>query len=364
MKPRSSLVLFVLLLAFGCAHKTTSTVSFTQTVPSFEQQQITIAAASGQSPFQPEKETQEQSLAQSQATTGEQSTAESEKVLEQESPADSKEETDDLSDQDLDLGGDLDFLEEDVEGSQIVTIADPLEPFNRAMFHFNDKLYFWFLKPAAQGYNWVLPEGFRISVRNFFLNLLFPVRFVSCILQANVQCAGIELSRFMVNSTLGVAGLWDPAKGLNLPMQDEDIGQTFGVWRIGPGFYLNMPVLGPYTLRSFAGWVADGFLDPMYWYVNPLWVRWTIKGYKKFNEVSLSLGDYEALKEAAIDPYVAIRNAYVQYRETLVKERGVKPQPTKPSPSEVKDKETKSQEPALTEVKEKGAQPQELIPIR
>lgn len=126
-------------------------------------------------------------------------------------------------------------------------------------------------------------------------------------------------------------------------MQDEDIGQTFGVWRMGTGFYINAPILGPYTLRSFVGWIADGFLDPVTWYVSPLWLRWTVKGYKKFNGVSLTLGDYEALKEAAIDPYIAIRNAYVQFRETLVKERGTRPQPTRPAVTEVKEKEEKPQ---------------------
>jgi hypothetical protein len=86
-----------------------------------------------------------------------------------------------------------------------------------------------------------------------------------------------------------------------------------------------VPVLGPHTARSLVGWVGDGFLDPITWYVQPMLLSWGVKGYKKFNEVSLTLGDYEALKEAAIDPYVAIRNAYVQYRDTKVKERGVFP---------------------------------------
>ena len=363
MKPRSCMVLFVALFTIGCAHKTTSTVSISQTVPSFQQQQITVASTTEQSPFQPEKATAEMNLAQSKALAEEQSPTKSEKVMKEESPADSEEVTEDSSDEDLDFEEDLDFFDEEMGEAETVTIADPLEPFNRAMFHFNDRLYFWLLKPTAQGYNWVFPEGFRVSVRNFFLNLLFPVRFVSCILQANVRCAGIEVSRFMVNSTLGVGGLWDPAKGLNLPFQDEDIGQTFGVWRVGPGFFINAPILGPYTLRSLAGWIADGFLDPITWYVSPLWARWAVKGYKKFNNVSLTLGDYEALKEAAIDPYVAIRNAYVQFRETLVRERGTMPQPTRPPPTKVTETEGKPQEQAPTEMKEKGEKPQGLIPI-
>ena len=363
MKPRSCMVLFVALFTIGCAHKTTSTVSLSQSGSSFQQQQITVAATTEQSPYQPEKATAELSLAQSKPVAEQQSPTESEKVLKEESPTDSEEAEEDSSDEDLDFEEDLDFLDDEMGEAAIVTIADPLEPFNRAMFHFNDKLYFWILKPTAQGYNWVFPEGFRVSVRNFFLNLLFPVRFVSCILQANVRCAGIEVSRFMVNSTLGLGGLWDPAKGLNLPFQDEDIGQTLGVWRVGPGFFINAPILGPYTLRSLVGWIADSFLDPVTWYVSPLWARWAVKGYKKFNNVSLTLGDYEALKEAAIDPYVAIRNAYVQFRETLVRERGTMPQPTRPPPTEVTETEGKPREATSTGVKEKKEKPQGLIPI-
>jgi phospholipid-binding lipoprotein MlaA len=191
-----------------------------------------------------------------------------------------------------------------------------------------------FIKPAARGYNYVFPEELRIRLRNFFINLLFPVRFVNSILQGNFNGAAIELSRFVVNSTIGLGGLFDPSsRGLNLPMQDEDLGQTFGVYGLGPGIFLTLPVLGPYTTRSFVGWVGDGFLDPVTWYVQPMLLSWGVKGYKKFNEVSLTLGDYEALKEAAIDPYVAIRNAYVQYRDSKVKERGVLPEKLPPQPS-------------------------------
>jgi phospholipid-binding lipoprotein MlaA len=151
--------------------------------------------------------------------------------------------------EDFDLEEEYDpFLDEAEEPT--VTIADPLEPVNRAIFHFNDRLYFWVMKPAARGYNSIFPEDFRICVRNFFTNLLFPVRFVNCLLQANFRGAGIELSRFAVNSTLGLGGLFDPSsRGLNLPMQDEDSGQTLGVWRVGHGFFLNLPLLGPSSVR-------------------------------------------------------------------------------------------------------------------
>ena len=109
-------------------------------------------------------------------------------------------------------------------------------------------------------------------------------------------------------------------------MQNEDVGQTLGVWRMGHGLFINLPVLGPSSVREGLGILGDSFLDPITYTVNPLLLRWGVKGYRKFNQVSLTLGDYEALKEAAIDPYVAVRNAYIQYRETLVRERGVFPE--------------------------------------
>ncbi len=317
MKSFSCLILAIALFSFGCAHNSTSSLSHSSTAPPLQKSGFKLTANPEERPLPPEE------------IAPEESSSRSEDLKEGQEPTDPEKVSDDLSDEDLKFEKELDFFEE--EGEEVVTIADPLEPFNRAVFHFNDKLYFWFLKPAARGYNYVFPEDLRICVRNFFVNLLFPVRFVNSILQGNFRGAGIELSRFMVNSTLGLGGLFDPSsRGLNLPMQDEDLGQTLGVYRMGHGVFLTVPVLGPYTVRSLLGWVGDTYLDPVTWYVDPLLWRWGVKGYKKFNEVSLTLGDYEALKEAAIDPYVAIRNGYVQYRNTKVKERGVFPEKAPP----------------------------------
>lgn len=318
MKSFSCLILSIALFSFGCAHN--NTLSLSSTAPPLLKSELELNP--------------EQTRAASEVTAPEQSSSQAEdlttkEIKEGQEVSNPEETANDLSDDDLQFEDELDFLEEGEE--EVVTISDPLEPFNRAVFHFNDKLYFWFLKPAARGYNYVFPEELRIRVRNFFINLLFPVRFVNSILQGNIGGAAVELSRFVVNSTLGIGGLFDPSsRGLNLPMQDEDLGQTLGVYGLGHGIFLTMPVLGPYTARSLVGWAGDGFLDPVTWYVQPMLLSWGVKGYKKFNEVSLTLGDYEALKEAAIDPYVAIRNAYVQYRNAKVKERGVFPQKALP----------------------------------
>ena len=211
------------------------------------------------------------------------------------------------------------------------TIADPLEPFNRAMFHFNDKLYFWALKPVAQGYNWVVPEKARVSVKNFFTNLAFPIRFVSCLLQADFKCAGAEFGRFTVNTIWGVGGLLDPSSTaqLNIPKGDADLGETLGVYGIGQGFYVVWPILGPSSARDSVGIVGDFFLYPVS-YIRP-WPAWLgVRAYQEVNDTSLRIGDYESLKEAAIDPYVALRDAYRQYRQKKVEAGRGQPEPPKP----------------------------------
>jgi phospholipid-binding lipoprotein MlaA len=203
------------------------------------------------------------------------------------------------------------------------TIADPLEPFNRAMYHFNDKLYFWLLKPVAQGYEKVVPEVARIGVKNFFTNLAFPIRFVNALLQADFGGATTELGRFLLNTACGAGGLFDPAshEEINLVRRDRDLGQTLGGYGIGQGFFINWPVLGPSSPRDTVGTVGDLFLHPLT-YLDPWYATAAVRGYEKVNETSFRIGDYESLKEAAIDPYVAIRDAYVQYRLNLVEKAG------------------------------------------
>jgi phospholipid-binding lipoprotein MlaA len=222
----------------------------------------------------------------------------------------------------------IDYIEEE-SAEKKLEIADPLEPFNRAMYHFNDKLYFWALKPVAQGYKKVVPEGARISISNFFSNIAFPIRFVNCLLQANFEGAASEFARFTVNTIWGVAGLFDPAssKEINLRKQDEDFGQSLGVYGLGQGFYINWPIFGPSSPRDTVGLIGDLFLHPLT-YLDPWEASAGTKAYDKVNETSLRIGDYESLKEAAIDPYVAIRDAYVQYRQKKVKARGTKTAPS------------------------------------
>jgi phospholipid-binding lipoprotein MlaA len=206
------------------------------------------------------------------------------------------------------------------EEEEEIQIADPLYVWNKGMYYFNDKFYFWLLKPVAQGYSAVVPEDMRISVNNFFYNITTPIRFVSSILQLKMKSAGNELLRFAVNTTFGVGGLGDFAKDkMDIKRHDEDLGQTFGHYGIGHGFYIVWPVLGPSSLRDTVGLVGDAFLNPAY-YVTPLQDSLAITASDVVNDTSLYIGDYEDIIKAAVDPYVSIRDAYLQNRKKKVEE--------------------------------------------
>ena len=228
-------------------------------------------------------------------------------------PSDGKNETRDFSEKDLDA------LYEEAEAG-VVHVADPIAPFNRAMFYFNDKVYFWVLKPVAKGYRYLVPTSVRTGVKNFFYNLITPVRMVNCILQGKFYAVGTEFTRFVINSTVGMLGFVDPAQ--NYPMlkaKEEDLGQTFGNYGIGNGFYIVWPFLGPSTLRDTLGMAGDLFLNPVN-YVRPAEAALGITAYDKVNTTSFHIGDYEAIKEASLDPYSAIRDAYIQNRKKKIKE--------------------------------------------
>ena len=212
-----------------------------------------------------------------------------------------------------------DIVAEEKEG-ETLQIADPLYPWNKAMYHFNDKFYFWLLKPVAKGYSKVFPEDIRLGVSNFFENITTPIRFVSSLLQFKMKDAGNELLRFVYNSTAGIGGLADAAKmDFEIKRKEEDIGQAFGSYGIGHGFYLVWPFLGPSSLRDTVGYIGDLFLNPVS-YVSPPEASLAITSYDEVNETSFHIEDYEDLKKAAIDPYISIRDAYMQHRKKKVEE--------------------------------------------
>lgn len=200
-------------------------------------------------------------------------------------------------------------------------IADPLESYNRIMFTFNDRLYFWALKPVAQGYGKVVPEPLRMGVRNFFHNLSAPIRLLNCLLQGKFSAFGGELSRFLLNSTAGVAGLMDPASYDGMKQYDEDFSQTLGSYGMGHGFYLVWPFFGPSSARGTVGLVADFFTDPLTWiFWNDFETGIAVGGGETVNRTSLTIGTYEDMIKAVLDPYVAVRNAYYQNQLKKVEE--------------------------------------------
>jgi len=201
------------------------------------------------------------------------------------------------------------------------SIADPLEPVNRAFFRVNDRLYFLVFKPVANGYKAIIPEQGRVGVRNFFSNLTTPVRLVNCLLQAKFKGAGNEVARFLLNSTFGIVGFLDLAKrDLNVEKEDTDFGQTLDVWGLGPAFYIDWPILGPSNLRDTFGFAGDLLLDPRtYLFTRPIF--YVVRPVELIDDTSLRIGEYESLKKAALDPYIAVREAYHQYRKNKIRKK-------------------------------------------
>jgi len=207
-------------------------------------------------------------------------------------------------------------------------IADPLAPINKLMFYFNDKLYFWALKPVTQVYSHVIPEDFRVVFSNAYDNLKAPGRMLNNLLQLRFKSAGNELLRFVFNSFAGVGGLGDVAKdALGLRKQEADFGQTLGRYGIGHGVYIVLPVLGPSSLRDTVGVAGDRLMYPLtYISESDLTFGETagIAAHEKVNDTSFKIGDYESFKESAIDPYISMRDAFVQHRKKKVDEAKTK----------------------------------------
>jgi phospholipid-binding lipoprotein MlaA len=229
-------------------------------------------------------------------------------------------------DEDTLVSDNLGDLVEQGEGSDepTVSIADPLQPWNRMWYHFNDKVYFWMFKPMAQGYRVVVPESFRVTFSNFYTNATAPVRIFNSLFQLKFDYFLSEFGRFLINTTVGFVGFRDCAKDcFGIRHHDEDFGQTLGYYGVGHGIYLVWPFLGPSSARDTIGKGADsvlsftGIFGPVDFEV-PVWAG--LKTHEIVNEISLRIGVYESIKEAAIDPYIAIRDGYAQRRKKAVQE--------------------------------------------
>lgn len=200
-------------------------------------------------------------------------------------------------------------------------MSDPLEPWNRFWFGFNDVVYTGLARPVTTAYTTVTPKYLRERVENAYANILFPVRFVNALLQLRPDKASRELGRFIINSTFGLGGLYDlAASDPDMHPQQLDFGQTLGVWGVEHGFYLVLPLLGPSSLRDAVGLAADAAILPTSYVDVPFLLTAGISGVGRFNRLDEALSVYYDLKNSALEPYTAARDAYMQLRAKIIQD--------------------------------------------
>ncbi len=242
--------------------------------------------------------------------------------------------------EDEEAGVDDDLFDPFDESPQEAQIEeyDPFETANSAIFEFNYQLDRFVVKPVAKVYNFFIPPDVQQSFSNAFQNIRFFPRLLNNVFQAKFEGASIELSRFLINSTLGVGGLFDPAGIMfDLKTPPEDLGQTLGTYGVGPGPYLIVPFFGPFTLRDGAGFIGDTFLDPFNWFVLPFinmdsipqlvqdrstkrTIRFGLTAGEAVNLRALSLESFQGVEDGTLDLYGAIRNGYLQQRQKAIQE--------------------------------------------
>lgn len=209
---------------------------------------------------------------------------------------------------------------EDEFSDEESTTRDPIEPFNRAMFWFNDKLYTYILKPVARAVR-LIPAPARISVNNFFTNLEHPVYAVNSALQLKFKDSGTNLARFGINTTIGLLGFFDPAQHVfKLREHHEDFGQTLGRYGLGTGFYIVIPLLGPTNLRDLTGQVVDFQITPSHLILDNEENELIYRTVDSINEFSLDKDTYEIVTETALDPYLFVRDAYLVRRQKQIQQ--------------------------------------------
>jgi len=190
---------------------------------------------------------------------------------------------------------------------------DPFESANRSMYEFNENLDKAILEPAADTYDYVTPKPFRKLVNNVFNNAKYPITIANDLLQGKGKEFIQDTSRFVINTTIGLAGLFDPAASMGFQYRDEDFGQTLATWGLPQGPYMMVPFLGPYTLRELIGDVVDGSFSPLLNLDN------------SNSKIALNIADQiqkrsslSALEEelySSFDPYLYIRDSYFQNRK-------------------------------------------------
>ncbi len=216
-------------------------------------------------------------------------------------------------------------------------LEDPLEPFNRLMFMINDFADTLVFNPMANLYKTFLPDFVQTGVSNALSNLSEPLRFANCVLQGKIDDAFETLGRFIVNSTLGILGLFDVASDIGLEKHVEDFGQTLASWGITAGPYLVLPILGPSSFRDAIGQGVDTFADPVNYIARChrkkqyIIIRWSAEA---ISRRALYIDEIDSLKETSIDFYATIRTLYHQRRQHLIRDGAAPETPDEPDPDD------------------------------
>ena len=194
--------------------------------------------------------------------------------------------------------------------------GDPIEPTNRVFFDVNETLDKHLLKPVAETYADITPQLVRTSVTNFFDNLTYLNVILNAFLQGKLDQGLSDATRFLFNSTFGIAGLFDVATTMGLPEHDEDLGQTLAVWGFGKGAFLYIPLEGPNTIRNTPDYVSSTLLNPLFYVTST--ILFPVSALSTINKRANLLEATNIRDEAAIDPYTFTREAYLQQRDFLV----------------------------------------------
>jgi len=209
-----------------------------------------------------------------------------------------------------------------VDNQEAAAADDPLEPMNRTFFDFNQRLDRHAILPAATFYNDNVPAPARHGVHNFLTNLSGPVDFANEILEAHFRKASQVAARFVLNSTFGVAGIFDVASGAGLPAHDCDFGETLGTYGVPQGPYLVAPILGPTAVRDVSGNVVDGFFSPLYYlhlhYTGGQYVGLAQAAATGLDTRAVNISTYNDIQRASVDFYATVRGLYRQRRDAQV----------------------------------------------
>lgn len=195
---------------------------------------------------------------------------------------------------------------------EILAIEDPLQGYNRVMFAANDFFIMWLMRPVSRGYEFIIPLYFRELIGKIYDNSQMPSKVLSNLCRGRYTGAGIEFSRFLINSTIGIGGAYDPAyKWWDLKAYPSDFGATFADWGFKHGAYIVLPIQGSTSIRNGIGLIFDTATDPMFWiswFIIPFPINIAISGGLRVNGASLVISEYERLHYSSIDFYTTMRN--------------------------------------------------------